>query len=84
MRQTGPDRRDAEAPLEGAASALTWRLLFARFALLWERAVPALAPAATIACAFAAVVLFDLLPRLPVAALRLALVLLAAGFAWAR
>jgi len=55
--------RDPRSNIPGLAGRLT----LARFALLWERAVPALWPAATVATAFILAVLFDLLPRLHVA-----------------
>ena len=83
MRQTGPEHRDNERPMDGATAALTWRLALARLALFWERAVPALAPAAIVATLFAAAVLFDLLPRLPTALHWLALIAFLAGFGWA-
>lgn len=83
MRQTGPENRHGGAPDDGAARALTWRLTLARFALFWERAVPSLAPAAIVASLFAAAVLFDLLPRLPMVLHWLALFAFAGGFGWA-
>jgi uncharacterized protein (TIGR02302 family) len=83
MRQTGPERGRSGSPHDGAPSALNWRLNLARLALFWEGAVPALAPAAIVACLFAAAVLFDLLPRLPTALHWLALLAFAGGFGWA-
>lgn len=76
-------RRDANAPHDGAPPALTARLTLARLALFWERAIPALAPAAIVATLFAAAVLFDLLPRLPTLLHWLALLAFVAGFGWA-
>lgn len=83
MRQTGPESRDVDRPLDGAAAALTWRLAMARLALFWERAIPALAPAAIVASLFVAAVLFDLLPRLPTSVHWLALLAFVGGFGWA-
>ncbi|MFY7780332.1 MAG: DUF4175 family protein, partial [Tagaea sp.] len=88
MRNTGPEPRATggsppATPSAATPAALAWRLTLARAALFWERAVPALAPAAAIACAFAACVLFDLLPRLPTVLHWLALLVFPGAFGWA-
>lgn len=69
-------RSSSPTPIPG----LSGRLTLARLALLWERAVPALWPAATVASAFILAVLFDLLPRLHVALHWSALAAFAAAF----
>ncbi|MGE5503709.1 MAG: DUF4175 domain-containing protein [Actinomycetota bacterium] len=57
--------RPTEPPADPDARRLSRRLAWARLALGWERLWPAVVPILSLAAAFAALALFDVLPRLP-------------------